>query len=61
MRSSPPARRPGQTVRWLAVAAGAVLLASCRSMSLTAPVSAVVPLPAVAVTSAVAVDAVDAV
>ena len=62
MRSSPPpARRPGQTVRWLAVAAGAVLLASCRSMSLTAPVSALAPLPAVAVTSADAVDAVDAV
>jgi uncharacterized repeat protein (TIGR01451 family) len=62
MRSfQPPARRPGQTVRWLAVAAGALLLASCRSISLTAPVSALAPLPAVAVTSADAVDAVDAV
>ena len=60
MRSSPPpARRCGQTVRWLAVAAGAVLLASCRSISLTAPVSALAPLPAIAVTSADAVDAVD--
>ena len=60
MRSSPPpARRPGQTVRWLAVAAGAVLLASCRSISLTAPVSALAPLPAVAVTSADAADTVD--
>ena len=60
MRSSPPpARRAGQTVRWLAVAAGAVLLASCRSISLTAPVSALAPLPAVAVTSADAADTVD--
>ena len=62
MRSSPPpARRPGQTVRWLAIAAGAVLLASCRSMSLTAPVSPLAPLPAIAAPPAVAVDAVDTV
>ncbi len=55
MRSSqPPAHRPGQTARWLAVAAGAVLLASCRSMSLTAPVAAVTPLPAVVASAAVA-------
>ncbi len=55
MRSSQPAaHRPGQTVRWLAVAAGAILLASCRSMSLTAPVAAVTPLPAVIASAAVA-------
>ena len=62
MRSSPPlARRPGQTVRWLAVAAGAVLLASCRSMSLTAPVSPLAPLPAIAASASVTADASDAV
>ena len=52
--SQPAAHRPGQTVRWLAVAAGAVLLASCRSMSLTVPVAAVTPLPAVIASAAVA-------
>lgn len=55
MRSSQPrAHRPHQIVRWLAVAAGAVLLASCRSMSLTVPVAAVTPLPAVIASAAVA-------
>lgn len=54
MRSPPPRElRRGQTVRWLAVAAGAVLLASCRSMSVSVPLSAVAPvagvLPATAV------------
>lgn len=54
MRTSLPGNhRRGQTVRWLAIAAGAVLLASCRSMSVTVPLSAVAPvagvLPAAAV------------
>ena len=52
--SQPRAHRSGQTARWLAVAAGAVLLASCRSMSLTVPVAAVTPLPAVIASAAVA-------
>lgn len=53
------ARGRGETLRWLAVAAGAVVLASCRSMSTTAPLSAVTPLPAIVASAAVSVDAVD--
>ena len=45
-------RRPGEVLRWLAVATGAVFLASCRSM--TAPVATLAP---VAVSARVAADA----
>ena len=43
-------RRPGETLRWLAIATGAVFLASCRSM--TAPVTTLAP----ALAARVAVD-----